>query len=94
MEGVNMQPSLRDLTKEELITFIYERIFRIEPADIAFIIWKRKTSQASDAMNEANKKLQSLVGSKDFADWARVNQEWDSASKRYDAANAEWEKWR
>lgn len=87
-------PTLSDLTKEELITLIQERIFGIEPDDIAFIIWKRKTSQAGDALNKANEKLQALVCSNDFAAWELANREWDTASRRYDAANAEWEKWR
>jgi hypothetical protein len=88
------EPTLSDLTKEELITLIQERIFRIEPDAIAFIIWKRKTKQAMDVMEKANEKLKTLDGSKDFAAWDRINQEWDSASRQYDVANKEWEKWR
>lgn len=91
------EPTLNDLTKEELIGLLRERYVIVRPDQIAFIIWQRETTRALQAMNAAQEKIKATTGSLDegrIAAWRKANDEWDKAARMLAEANKKYDQWR
>lgn len=91
------EPTLNDLTKNELINLLQERYVIVRPDQIAFIVWKRESTRALQAMNAAQEKMRATTGSLDearIAAWRKANDEWDKAAKQLAEANKKYDQWR
>ena len=77
-------PTLKDLTKEELIELVQRYVFRVDPAELALIIYRREFDKALAEMDAALLQMKSLDLSKpkDQKEYFAADRRWEAASKK------------
>ena len=85
--------ALSDLTKKELLEFIFKHgyHFPVTDRDIIRIRWDSMTRKAQAMMDEACQEIKRYKGLEDYLKWKAAHEKFDRASKLYDKANTLYE---
>ncbi len=77
-------PTLNDLTKPELIELFQRYVFRIDPAELALIIYRRECDKALADMDAALLQMKSLDLSKPKEQklYFEADHRWETAAKK------------